>query len=441
VLALAGAAFYEIVTRGGGPIGAPDGPPQVDRLLLLFPILFVAGMAGIAVRVLRRLLPRLRAARAGRAPVYLAVRRLASAPRMALLLVTASALAVGMLSYAGVLSTSIHRTADAKASLSTGSDVAVSLGGQASAVPGVPSTPVERIQDAMLGPGGPTVDVLGIERRTFPDAAYWDGSVTGASVEDVMAALAPGTADRLPVVLVGTKTKTASSVVVPGNPSLPVRVVMTLKAFPGSRPGRGLVVADLAGLSRSLQGNGVTAFPAHQLWAKGDPAEVLRALSAARVPVDTVATAGAAKRTPRFLALSWTLGYLEALGVAAGVVALLGMVLYLQARQRDREVAYALARRMGLSSAAHGLSVAGELAGMLLTAFVIGAGLAVLAAALVVGKLDPLPALPPEPLLRLPEGLFAESIGVLLLACAAGAWIVQRRADRANVAEVMRLAG
>jgi putative ABC transport system permease protein len=440
-LALAGASFYEIVTRGGGPVGAPGEPPQVDRLLLMFPILFVAGAAGLAVRGLRRALPRLRVARAGSAPAYLAIRRLASAPRMALLMVTAGALAVGILMYAGVLSTSIRGTAEDKALLSVGSDVALTLGGRATAVPGVPSTPVERVQDATYAPGGRTVDVLAIDRDTFPAAAYWDERVMGASLVEVMEALDPGNQERLPVLVAGASARGDATVQVQGSGSLSLRVTMTLRAFPGMRPGRDLVVADAAGFLRATQAARVTVLPTHELWAKGQPDQVLAALREGRVPVDGAATADAAKETPRFLALSWTFGYLEALGVAAGVVALLGMVLYLQARQRDREVSYALARRMGLSSAAHGLSVAGELAGMLLAAFVIGAGLAVAAAGLVYGRLDPLPTLPPGPVLRLPVGLFGAAAAVLVAAAAVGAWVVQWRADRANVAEVMRLAG
>jgi putative ABC transport system permease protein len=300
---------------------------------------------------------------------------------------------------------------------------------------------VERLQEATLGAGGPLADVLGIERRTFPRGAFWDSSVIGSSIEDVMSSLNPGTAERLPVVLVGKAPPTARSLVVPGGQGLPIRVVTTLRAFPGNRPNRVTVVVDMEGLQRSAQNHGATIFPMHELWAKGEPATVLRQLAAHRIPVDFASTPDEAKRSPRFLALSWTFGYLEALGVAAGVVALLGMVLYLQARQRDREVAYALARRMGLTSRAHAASVAMELAGMLLSAFVIGAGLAVVAAVLVFGKLDPLPALPPGPLLRYPFALFGSALAALLLSSVAGAWIVQQRADRANVAEVMRLAG
>jgi hypothetical protein len=78
---------------------------------------------------------------------------------------------------------------------------------------------------------------------------------------------------------------------------------------------------------------------------------------------------------------------------------------------------------------------------MLLASFVIGAGLAVGAAFLLYRKADPMPQIPPDPLLRLPIGLFLITLGALMLAAVLSAWRVQRSAERANVAEVMRLAG
>ena len=145
--------------------------------------------------------------------------------------------------------------------------------------------------------------------------------------------------------------------------------------------------------------------------------------------------------TPGFLALSWIFGFLEALGVLAGMVALVALVLYLQARQRSREVAYALSRRMGMKKRSNFLSVAFELAGMLGASFVIGGGLAVAASWLLYRKADPMPGIPPDPLLRLPVALFLFTRLALLLAAVVSAWWVQRTAERANVAEVMRLAG
>jgi len=142
-----------------------------------------------------------------------------------------------------------------------------------------------------------------------------------------------------------------------------------------------------------------------------------------------------------FRPISWTFGFLQALGVMAGLIALGGVLLHLEARQRSREMSYALARRMGLRRAAHELSVAIELGAILSASFAIGSGLAWVAARLVYGTLDPLPAVPPPPVFRTPAVVLAIT-GVAVVAAAwFGAWRVQRAADRANVAEVMRLAG
>ena len=77
---------------------------------------------------------------------------------------------------------------------------------------------------------------------------------------------------------------------------------------------------------------------------------------------------------------------------------------------------------------------------MLVLAFVLGVGFAVLAAGLVHGRLDPIPGLPPGPLFRVPVGALAAAAVVTVAIAAIGAWRVQSVADRANVGEVMRLA-
>jgi hypothetical protein len=52
-----------------------------------------------------------------------------------------------------------------------------------------------------------------------------------------------------------------------------------------------------------------------------------------------------------------------------------------------------------------------------------------------------MPGIPPNPLLQLPLGLFLLTGALLAAAALVSAWWVQRTAERANVAEVMRLAG
>ncbi len=128
-------------------------------------------------------------------------------------------------------------------------------------------------------------------------------------------------------------------------------------------------------------------------------------------------------------------------GLAAALLAVVGLLLYLQARQTEREVAYALSRRMGLARGAHRAAVALEVAGMLGVALTAGTLLALSAAWLVNGRLDPLPQVPPPPLFTVPGGLLLAVAATLPLLAGMGALLVQRAADRTRVAEVLRLAG
>jgi hypothetical protein len=79
-----------------------------------------------------------------------------------------------------------------------------------------------------------------------------------------------------------------------------------------------------------------------------------------------------------------------------------------------------------------------ELAAMLTVAFGMGVLLGGVAVRLVYRRLDLLPGVPPSPLLRLPSTELVVASLLLAVAGVAGAWWVQRIADRANYAEVMR---
>jgi putative ABC transport system permease protein len=221
---------------------------------------------------------------------------------------------------------------------------------------------------------------------------------------------------------------------------VPLRVVARVKQFPGAVRGTVTIVADRETVLDSV--NGLEGEETrYELWAKGDPPTILRYLGGQGFPLDLASSVTTVRSTPAFLALSWTFGLLEAFGILAGLITILGIVLYLQARQQAREVSYALARRMGLRRRAHRRSVLVELLAMLLTAFLLGGLFSTLAAGLVHGRLDPIPNLSPGPFIQLPSLLFLATAGGIILVCALGARLVQRRADHTNVAEVMRLAG
>jgi hypothetical protein len=441
VLALAAASLYEIISRGARPVQTGGGPPKLDVLILLFPILFVAGAAGLAVRVVGRFLPALRTGKGTRSQaLFFASRRVAAAPRMALALITATALAIGILIYAGTLTRSVAVTSDAKARVSVGSNVAATV---AEDIP-VPAslegeaTKVTLVDSGYLLPDQTPLKILGVDPKTFGSAAFWDGSFADKPLDALLEDLAPPADPQAPIpVLVagGDLPATGGTLVFRGaSDRIPVRVVDRLKAFPGMDPGRPIVIAD----QTALESRGAPGFSS--IWSTADP-DTVRAALPEGVHIIAFGTAERVHEDPAFLSLSWALGFLQVLGVMAGLIVLGGILLYLEARQRSREVSYALGKRMGLTRVGHRRSVAVELGAMLGLGAFLGAVFAWLAARLVYGQLDSLPLIPPPPLFRTPLGLLALTIAAIFVAAWAGAWRVQRAAERARVAEVMRLAG
>jgi putative ABC transport system permease protein len=445
VLVLAAASLYEILLRGDAETAAP-GATRVDVLVLLFPILFVAGWAGLSTRVLSRLLPRLRA-RSERWPtsVYLASQRLAAASRIVLLLVTGSAVAVGMLVYGGTLASSARATAEAKALVTTGSDVRAELAEPPAAPPDLPfpATEVLRVERAFILPTQERVEVLAVDPDTFPRAAFWEDDFGPEPLEDLLARLTRPGSERLPVLVAGG-TVPPEATMESFSLRIPIDPVGEVDAFPGMPSARTLLIVGRAGLEEALREIGASAKDIRgrfELWARGSADEVSEALAAAGVPVTAVVSADRVRETTSFLAVSWVFALLQALGLVAGLIAVVSLVLYLQARQDERVVSYALASKMGLPPRSHAVSLVLEISGLLLTAFVIGAGLAVLAARVVRSSIDLMPEVPTPTLLRVPVPLLAGSAASVLLVALLGAWRVHRATARANVAEVMRLAG
>ena len=443
VLVLAAASLYEIRTRSEPASAGPD------VLLLAFPVLFVAGLAGLAARGLPKAVGALRG-RVGpnRFPAFLAVRRVASASRAAVLLVAGTAIAVGILVDAGALSATVDRTSQAKSVAAAGSDLVVPLerpatGPVSTAVPpgAVPaSTVVVRLHAGRLSPGGP-VDVIAIDPATFERGAGWDGSFGSATPARLLADLAAPAGNRIPAIVAGAGAPETAGLEVQGQP-FAVRIADRVAGWPGmSEPGRPLVVVPLDRMAAAqpllLQSRAATA----ELWERGDPEALRSRLDAAGVRTDDVVTAEDVRRRPDLQALGWAIELLFALGVTAATVAVVGMVLHLQARQRSRNLSFALASRMGLSDRAHRRALTLELGMLIGSAAVIGSVLAVVAALLVRPRLEVAPDLPGPTVFEVPWALLAGVAAGAMVVAMAGGWLAQRRARRANAAEVLRGAG
>ncbi|MEA2477795.1 MAG: hypothetical protein QOC87_1994, partial [Actinomycetota bacterium] len=122
----------------------------------------------------------------------------------------------------------------------------------------------------------------------------------------------------------------------------------------------------------------------------------------------------------------------------SALLAAAAILLYIQARQRSRAVVAALSGRMGLSRQAQMWATFAELASMLTCAIGFGFAIGVAAAVLIHGHADPLPNLPPPPLLLVSLAqVIPMLIGGFILA-AVGAGAAQVAADRTNFAEAMR---
>ena len=445
VLVLAGAAFYELNARGTASIEQAEAVPTIDRLVILFPILFIAGVAGLVARGLRRVLPRLRTAGTNWSPaLYIASRRLGAAARSAAALMTAAAIAVGMFFYAATLSTSVEATANQRALVQVGAEVSASLSRPPRAVESdsFDSTPITRLSGATITPGDQDVDVLAIDPDSFADAAYWDAEFSDESLESLMETLRAGSAGGLTAILAGEASD--ADVLSLSSYEIPIGIEGRARRFPGMVGGRPTLVVSASALADEIERAGGTlagiAGRQLQVWSDGSPAALERALEADGQTPIAFLTATELRDTPSYLSLTWTFGLMKALGLLIGLVALLGTLLYLQTRQRERQVSYALSRRMGLGRSAHRAAVGMELSAMLAVAVLSGVTLALLAAIAMHDRIQLFARAPAVPLLRVPILLVAAGVAVLIAFAWASAWLVQRSADRMDVAQVMRLA-
>lgn len=445
VLVLAGAAFYELNARGTASIEQADAVPSIDRLVVLFPILFIAGAAGLAARGLRRVLPRLRTAGSSSSPsIYLASRRLGAAVRSAAALMTAAAIAVGMFFYAATLSTSVEATADQRALVQVGAEVSASVSRPPREVESTSfdSTPIIRLSGATITPGDQEVDILAIDPDSFADAAYWDAEFSDESLESLMGALRKGSAGGLAAVVAGEAPD--ADVLTVSSYDIPIGFEGRAGRFPGMVGGRPTVVVSAEDLADQIDaaGGSLEGIAGRQLqvWSDGSQVGLEEALEADGQPAFAFLTADELRDTPSYLSLTWTFGLMKALGLLIGLVALLGTLLYLQTRQRERQVSYALSRRMGLRRSSHRAAVGMELSAMLAVAATTGATLAFIAAIAMHDRIQLFTEGDAVPLLRIPTPLVAAGIAVLLAFAWVAAWLVQRSADRMDVAQVMRLA-
>jgi putative ABC transport system permease protein len=195
-----------------------------------------------------------------------------------------------------------------------------------------------------------------------------------------------------------------------------------------------LIAADRVPDVPRTAGAGRTA----EVWTRGPIGPAIEALVDAGGVDSRELEPDQVQTSANFLGISWTFGYLSALAVFVGVIAIGGLLLYLEARSRSRVSGYVMARRLGLSRGAHLRSLVVELAGVAVTGLLLGAVLATGAVAVVYRRLDVDLLRPPTPLLDVPWAAVAATVAATVLMAGLAALYAQRAADRADPATVLR---
>lgn len=436
---LGAAALCYLRLRGGNAVTLDHDVAQVNLLLVAMPLLFLLGTAVLAVRLLTLLLrPLRRGSHNWPVPLYLAVSRITAAPVVSVTLLAALAMPIAMVVYsAGVTQTSQY-TIDAKAEVFIGSNTAVISVDKVRRTPELDrvATVVERYDESRLGRAGEQATVLAIDPATLPRHAFWDQRFADQSLSTLMSRLSAAPRDgRLPALLVNADSTTDTSSVRVGAQAIPLDVVGKPRVFPGMHLHNPLVVVNRAALGDRTVG----AQRYTELWTTGGEVEVERAVEAQHTRVFRVNDMHKVFDVANYLAVTWSFGYLEALAALVGLIAIGGLLLYLETRARSRAASYALSLRMGLTPRRHLRSMLCEMGMVVGAALVIGTVLAYSAVLLVYGRMDLDVTRPPAPLLTSPVTAIAGSAAAAVVVAVLAAAYAHHSARRTDVSEVLRL--
>jgi putative ABC transport system permease protein len=438
LLLLAAAGGCWLALRRGDAIVLNQGIAQINLLVVAFPLLFMVGAAVLLMRLLVLVLPRLlRPAGRRSAAWYLAGRRVSAARLASVTLLAAASTPIAVGIYAAGLTQTSQHTLQAKAKLVVGSSAVARTSDAVHRTPVTDQagTLVTRYLYGRVG--GADVTVLAIDPDTFAATAYWDDSFAARSLPDLLAAVrAPATGGRVPAVVVDGDLGTDFDASL-GTSTAHLHSVGTARLWPGRRLPQPTVVVSAAGLGRVDPHAGTL----NELWTTKSATDAEKALRAQGGRLFDSSDQSTVFSVANFLGISWTFGYLSALAALVGLVALGGLLLYLETRQRTRIASYALGRRMGLTRGAHLRSLLAELGTLLFAAYAVGAVLAWLAVLVIYRRLDVDSKRPPTPLLTAPTTAFLGTALAAAVVAVLAALYAQRSADRANPSEVLRLGG
>jgi putative ABC transport system permease protein len=431
-LLLLGTAWFS--ARGLAPeaIVPIEGRRVVDTsaAVLLLP-LAVLGLGGaLAARLWWWLTRR---SRSRHLPAHLslrlALRRLQFGSKAGTAILGAGTLALGVSVFGLTMNSSLERTGAAKSAVFVGSDVRVLIAGRLP--PDTEGATEVWVREEMEYDGLP-VDVIAIDPASFADAAFWDPSFADSTLTELVERLKDGSSG-FGVIGVG-QLADVGQLSNPNTQRPPVQVEVSQRA--NVFPGAGLLRPTLIMTLEQAQRSPITF--RHFVWARGTFEHWRTALQdLGAQPMLGISRSDAVDSSVLAYA-GWAFDFVRALGIFVGILVAAALLLHLAVRQRQQALGFAFLRRMGFGHRRHWWALLFEVGGLLLTVFALGGALALLCVHIVSPNVDPLPRLPPGPLIAVPwwSLAMAGSIGIALVVV--GSSVAQALGARVDVAEVLR---
>ncbi len=421
-----------------GTPGATGSVAQVPGRLLVVPIMAIGGAAVFCARGGIRWLRERGGYRSPRRPTtFLAWRRITREAVVAATLAAAIAIPVGFAAYGATVTGSVRATLAAEARVRDGSDVVLTLSRPAPVPASLAgrATEVLRIDAATVN--GLQTDVLAVDPATFARDAFWDDRIDGRPLAQIVAGIrAPTgsspTAGSFPAAGSGDLTDGAYQVTW-GTSKLGTADVRHVAMLPAEQGGYPVLLVD-----RSAVADRYLAQAKPQLWVRGDPTDILRAAEAARLPLARTTVAADMYANTLFEPLTYTFDYLVALSVLTGVIAVVGLLLYLEGRAPRQRRAYVMLRRMGLRRGAHRRVVLLEVLAPLVTGLVVGVALAAAIVKTLAKSMEVNPDTPPDTVLSPPVGVLTGVGAAVIVIGVLAAWYAHYRVRTAKPSEVLR---
>lgn len=428
------AAFIAVTGLDTSAVTLDHNVVKISALVVLYPLLGATGALLLFGRLIGAFLPAIgRGARRAPNTMYLALRRISRSRAIVVGLIIGTALPCCLLMYGSTVTGTVKHEVTAKYRTNLGAPHVLQIYGvhrNSIATDGHGSQVVIYDQDSYMN--GDRVYVLGVDPKTFNDFAFTSGAQRG----DVDKLASARSDHGVPAIVVNGNASDARAMRI-SHTNLDLHPIAHSDVFPGLRikyfP---MIVVNKQALSRVDDGTERT----NQIWTDDTQYGSARRLADRdNFSVLFQLTSKVVVGTTGLLPVTWVFGYLRALAVLIGVVAVAGLVFGLAARTRHRRVSYVLSRRMGMAAATHVNSLLIELGIVIGLGWVAGSSLGFGSFGFIFRRLDVYPQLAPPAQFVLPSEPLVVSASIVAVIVVLASLATHALAERTRPAEILRL--